>query len=107
MMMSQNMFENWSEKKDVSQHHANPFRDTVEVGPDQRGGRLIRRFEQLSLEFRRKLERLALLLAHGAEHVIGQFADASADARADLFLQEVFNVFGESICHNKRIKYKG
>ena len=98
---------NWSEEKNVSQHRANSFTDTVEVCLDQRDGRLVRRFQKLGFQFRGGLEGLFLLLTQRSQDIVGQFAGVSTDARADLFLQELFKVFCERNCHNRRIKYKG
>jgi hypothetical protein len=54
-----------------------------------------RRLQEPGFKLRRDLERLALLIAHAAEHFIRKLAGVGSDARSNLLPQEVLNVFGQ------------
>jgi hypothetical protein len=56
---------------------------------------------------RRNCEWFALLVAQAAKHVIRQLAGIASDATPNLLPQEVFNVFGQSNGHEKRISLGG
>jgi hypothetical protein len=71
----------------------------VKVSFGERCGRLIGRLQEPGFKLRRDFERLALLVARAAEHVIRQLAGVGGDARTNLLPQEVLNVFGQPLGH--------
>lgn len=55
--------------------------------------------EQPGFQLGSDLKRFALLFAQGTEHIINEFAGVRADLRADLVLQKLFNISGQSYGH--------
>ena len=81
--------------------------DAVKVRFGERCGRLIRRLQKPGFKLRRDLEWLALLVAHGAKHVIRKLAGVGSGTSSNLLPQEVLNVFGQSNSHEQRIPLGG
>lgn len=78
--------------------------NAFKVGAGQWGGGFVGRLQKPGFEFRRNLERPALLLAHGAKDLIDQFAGVGTDAGADLFLEEILNIFGPRNRHSGNVQ---
>jgi hypothetical protein len=81
--------------------------DAVKVSFGERCGRLICRLQEPGFKLRRNLEWLALLVAHGAKHVVRKLAGVGSGTSSNLLPQEVLKVFGQSNSYGKKIPLGG
>ena len=78
---------------------ARPLPDAVEVRGGERRRGAVRRLEQPCLPLGRHGEGASSVLAQGAQHVVDQSARIGADARADLFFDEGFDISAQGDGH--------
>jgi len=70
----------------------------IEIIAWQGRGRLVRRFQEPVFQFRCQIQWFLLLLAKGANNIIGEFGSIRTNAATHLGLQEIFNVSSQGVC---------
>jgi hypothetical protein len=83
---------------------AHSMADALEVCRTQRRGSPISGLDQPRLQFRRRLERSLPMLTERAQHIIDQSACVRTNARANLFFDKGFDIFGQCNGHRGRAR---